>query len=674
MPNPNLLNEQVGLTQTGWIDSYNPITDTLFVKLNNAPITSNNPAIEVPGPHVMFYNNGMYIGTLPAPGTPVILAPGSGGQYHFVAFKSENLDILPELTLGEVLIQANEDTKITLNDKFDVNIGSHANRVHINTYDNFISTNFYNDYHFTQAVRRVDGLVKRDLIRNINFDQNSKLEMDDYNAYFYTIPMDPQASPTSLITGSAKNPPFVEHREMVYEFQYSSNVNDDLSESTLYSDTGTKTTTFTLPNRRISRADTLSLTLAAPNYLIETVKGTVVDIFGNILDLNRSPLPIGKEGQVTIRADKSSDKVKSFLTIKELQRKSIAYHFEINARKDLTGANGQTQLPDINSNDDYARARSRFFIDIDKEGQFKLNVPASSEKGNIPLLARYENYSTFGPDDNNNPNKFIVNEDRTDIALDSFAQGKSVPHDTGSKNAAERGVIAIMDGDANGAPIDRIVSTQLSQKTHIKHGTAYHDITDTCFVHQSTDYVGYQFIEPPTVNLSDLTFPGDIVSATINVSGDNANAGGRSGSINFDGSIEMNIGANTIDRQSLWLDTAGGTVANLGRDKLGRSLLASTDGHFFLQVGNFGIEGDSRFGEDLNGLIDNILDIRVLGTGGDVTVIRCDKNGITLMTPGAMKFHAGGDVVFTSDSDIRFECEQFTVQERPVIRTLGGSV
>ena len=44
---------------------------------------------------------------------------------------------------------------------------------------------------------------------------------------------------------------------------------------------------------------------------------------------------------------------------------------------------------------DYGRQRSRFFIDIDKEGQFKLNVPASSEKGNVPILTRYENYSTI---------------------------------------------------------------------------------------------------------------------------------------------------------------------------------------------------------------------------------------------------------------------------------------
>src|SRR5690606_16539066 len=115
------------------------------------------------------------------------------------------------------------------------------------------------------------------------------------------------------------------------------------------------------PNRKQSRADTLSLSLFSPNYLMETIKGTVVDIFGNILDLNRSVIPIGSEN-ATIRLDQNDNKSKAFLRIKELERKSLAYHFEINSRKDLTGDNGQISLPDISSNEDYARNRSRFFF------------------------------------------------------------------------------------------------------------------------------------------------------------------------------------------------------------------------------------------------------------------------------------------------------------------------
>lgn len=659
MPNPNLFNEEVGLLRRGWIDHYNPVTGTIFVKLNNAPLTSNNPALPVPAPHTMFYNNGLFIGTFPAKDTPVVVGQGSGGQYYFVSYLAENLPIVPELTSGELLVQSNENTKITLNTNNELLIGSNGNRIHIDTDKNFISTNYKNNYNFTQAARSVAGLVKRDLILNTNFDQNSKLESDNYDSKFFVIAMDPTATPSSVITGANKNPPFVEQREMVYEFQYESDITDDLNESTLYSNTGTKNQSFAFPNRRSSRADTLSLTLAAPNYLMEIIRGTVVDIFGNILDLNRNPLPIG-QGQNTLRSDKSSDKVQSFIKIKEIERKSLAYHFEINARKDLAGKNGQLSLPDITSNDDHARNRSRFFVDIDKEGQFKVNVPASSETGNIPLLTRYENYSTFGPEDSGNPNKLIFRDDNLDIFQDSFASPASSPSTAGFDLADDRGSIKLKDGDRDGAPLDRITGS------HIKHGTAYHDILQTCYVHQSSDFVSYQtVISPPALK--------NIVSDTILVSGSNANAGGRSGSINFDGSLDLNIGANTVDRQSLWADLAGGMVANVGRDINMRSAMFNMNGDVYMQVGGFGVTGDLRFAKQFNGSYGAVLDLRVMNSGGMAHTFRCDNNGVTLMTPGNMTIHSVGDMTITSDHNITIDCETLIMQERMHLKIFGGS-
>lgn len=669
MPNPNLLNEEVGLLRHGWIDHYDLKTRQIFVKLNNAPITSNNPAFAVPAPHSMFFNNGLFIGTHPAKDTPVVVGQGSGGQYYFVSFLSENLPAVPLPDLGELLIRTNDTTKISLNLNNDILIGSDGNRIHINTDRNYISTNFDNRYDFTQAIRRINGVVKRDLVLNTNYSQNAKLEGDNYDSKFFVIGMDPSVTPTSVITGVDKNPPFVENREIVYEFQYASEVTDDLNESTLYSNTGTKNQNFSFPNRRTSRADTLSLTLAAPNYLMEIIKGTVIDIFGNILDLNRNPLPIG-QGQNTIRADKSSDKVQSFINIKALERKSLAYHFEINARKDLSASNGQLVLPDINSNDDHARNRSRFFVDIDKEGQFKINVPASSETGNIPLLARYENYSTFGPEDNGNPNKLIFRDDNLDIFQDSFASPVASPSTTGFDFAAERGSIQLKDGNADGAPIDRITGA------HIKHGTAYHDVLQTCYVHQNNDFISYQLgtVSIP-VNIGAISTLSNVVSKTISVSGPNANAGGRSGSINFDGSLEMNIGANTIDRQSLWLDTAGGLVANIGRDMNMRSAVVNMNGDFYFQIGGFGVSGDLRFAKQFNGSYGAVLDIRVLNSGGMAHIFRCDNSGVTLMTPGNFTLHSVGDMKISSDHNMTIEAETMIIQGRPVLKEIiGGSI
>lgn len=678
MPNPNLFNEEVGLLHRGWIDSYDPKTDRIFVKLNVGPITSNNPAIPMPAPHSMFFNNGMLISTMPSSGTPVTVAQGSGGQYHFVSFLAEDLSILPTLSLGEMLIQANDTTKITLDDNFEILVGSDDNRIHINTDRGYISTNFNNEFNFTQAVRKVNGLVKRDLVVNTNFDQNSKLESDSYDPQLFVIGLDPTASTTSTITGATKNPPFVEHREMVYEFQYDSNITDDLNESTLYSSTGTKTQTFSFPNRRASREDTLSLTLAAPNYLMEIVKGTVVDIFGNILDLNRTPLLKPRsvnKNQSTIRSDQSTDTVRSFLAIKAMERRSLAYHFEINARKDLASSNGQIALPDITSNADHSRSRSRFFVDIDKEGQFKINVPASSETGNIPLLTRYENYSTFGPEDNNNPNKLIFRDDNLDIFQDSFAAPVATPVTTGFSYASDMGSIQLKDGDADGAPLDRITGS------HIKHGTAYHDILQTCYIQQSNNFINYQTgtTQPLTVDLSKITPITNIVTPVIMLSGTGANAGGRSGSLNFDGSLELNIGANTIDRQSLWLDTAGGVVANIGRGKADsngsmRSATVNMNGDFYMQIGGFGVTGDLRFAKEFNGSYGAVLDLRILNANGMAHMFRCDNNGVTLMTPGNLAVHAVGDVKFTSDHNMTFEAENITMQGRMVLKEFGGSI
>lgn len=670
MAGNHIFDEQVGLLKTGAIIDYDSSRGILKVRLNNlTSIIGQTQSINVPAPHSLFYNNGLFVGTRPVPGTPVVVGQGSSGQYYFVSFLAENLPAVPELVAGELLLRASDESKVSINLNGNINIGGSNNKIHINTKSNLITTNFYNENHFTQAGRRIDGLIKRDLRLNTNFDQESKLENDNYDSKFYVIGLDPTVSPNPVITGSGKNPPFVEQRELIYEFQYSSEINDDLFESLLYGNTKPPATSFTFPNRRKSRADTLSLTLASPNYLIETIKGTVVDIFGNILDINRVPLPIGKD-QNTLRAATSTDKIKSFQLIKELERKSLAYHFELNARKDLVGQNGKLVLPDINSNDDYSRNRSRFFIDVDKEGVFKFNVPASSEKGNVPLLTRYENYSTFGSEDNNNPNKLIFRDDNLDIFQDSFAAQHFNISD--GSFAIDRGSIKLDNDGADGAPLDRIT------QSHIKHGTAYHDILATCYTHQKPDFLQYVTDDTNPVfsksAVSKIPLIENIAVKTITVGGENANAGGRSGSMSFDGSIDLNIGANTSDRHSLWADMAGAMVLNVGRDLNNMSGAISMNGDVFIQVGGMGVSTDSRFIKQNNGHIGAALDIRVFNSGLRVTMIRIDDEGVKILTPSNLSIHAGQNMRLTSDADIFIEGETLTLQGRMVKKEFGGSL
>jgi hypothetical protein len=669
----NVFDEEVGLLRRGSIVGYDASRDVIRVKLANTPAVKGNNSlpIDIPAPHGLSYNNGLFIGTSPVIGTPVIVGQGSGGQYYFVSHLIENLDVKPTVNIDELLIRSNDETKITLDTKNNIIIGKEDNHIHIDTNNNYLTSNFFNLNIFTQAQRSVNGIVKRDLKPNTNYSQTSKLESDIYDSKLFVIGMDPSATANKLISGPDKNPPLVENRDIVYEYYYNSDINDDYIESLLYADTPI-VNDFSFPNRRISRSDTLSLSLTSPNYLMETIKGTVIDIFGNILDINRFPLGIGKDTS-TLRGEKGVDKKDAFIKIKELQRKSIAFHFELNARKDIIN-NNQIILPDINSNSDYARNRSRFFLDIDKEGQFKLNVPSSSEKGNIPLLTRYENYSTVGTEDNSNPNKLIFRDDNLDILHDSFAASKVTATNDGFDFAVIKGSIRVLNGDVDATPKDRITESA------IFHGTAYHDILNTCYVHASHDFLKYQNddqssnLEFLNINVDNIPILSNVVSDTINISGDKANAGGRSGLLSFDGSLEVSIGANTIDRQSLWLDTQGGIVANIGRDRKNMSAALGMDGDVFVQVGGIGVSGDSRFIDINNSHRGGALDIRVINDGGRVTMIRIDNEGVKIMTPGNLQIHAGQGMYISSDKDIKIDCETLTLQGRMVLKELGGSI
>lgn len=690
-----------GMVRTGAIVGYDPSTNIAQVQLTESPALKGKPLpVPVPAYFPHADSNGLFIGSLPAKGTTVTVAQSTGGQYYIINHQIENLNKLPDLTLGEMLLRTTETSQISLDMDSHIYLGSDINNVHIfagsQQYpkSNLITVNFENENHFNQAYREISGLVKRDLRPNpqaASYTGDTKLEDDFYWNIAPIVGMDPTTTANDLPAGVTKNPPFVEHRQIVYEFQYQSNIDDDITESNKYLSTSQSATIFTTQNRRNSRADTMSLSLVSPNFLMEEVKGTVIDIFANILDINRVSIPVGLSADNTFRTNgttATTNAQKSFFNIRGLERKSIAYHFEINARKDP-----QPSLPgvDLSINADNYNAklqRSRFSLDIDKEGHFKLNVPASSETGNIPLMTRAENYSTFATTDSGNPNQtwFTPSPNNTgqDIYLDSFASPMTSPSlkSAGFSTEFPHGSIKLQDGSNNAdqGPVDRISQFVDNSPYNIKHGLVFHDILQACSTtRNSPTMLGYPTGGVNNVNVgylnADSPTNAAVVSNTITVGGAGANAGGRSGSLNFDGSLEMSIGANTIDRQSLWLDTAGGTVAMLGRDTNQRSLVMNMDGHAFIQIGGFGVsQTDARFaklGQD--GVLNGILDLRVF-SGGFVHLIRIDDKGIVIMSPGRIGIHGGQGLTLSSDGDIDIDAETVTVQGRFVKKIFGGSI
>lgn len=663
--------------------------DSFQVQLTEKPaIRGKGASVSIPITFPLIDSAGLFIGSLPAANTPVTVGQELGGKYHFINFEPPNRNIIPDLLPGQLLIKSTNSSKILLDLSSNITIGSDVNNIHIfagsQRYPkmNLITFNFENENHFTQSHREVVGVVKRDTNPNPNassYSGSTKLEDDSYDNVLKPVGLDPYSSANDVRVGPNKNPPFVERRQMIYEFQLQSNVENDQLESNKYTTTSQATNIFTTPNRRSSRADTLSLSLVAPNFLIEEVKGTVVDIFGNILDLNRIPLPIGTVAATTLRTNgtvATTDAQKSFLAIKALERKSVAFHFEINARKDPKPLNQGSELSINDDNYNAKLQRSRFFFDIDKEGQFKLNVPASSESGNIPLLVRPENYSTFATTDGGNPNQLWFNKSGLPVGQDIFVDSFAAPMlefsgaDVGSTPKFKHGSIQLIDGTDNNdaAPPDRISQFVDKKAYNIRHGTAYHDILATCALHQNGVVIeGYQLqtMEDPidTSYIEDLK---DLVSTKIKVSGQGANAGGRSGSINLDGSLEMSIGANTIDRQSLWLDTAGGMIANIGRDRNNRSAMVNFDGDVFIQVGGFGIAAsDARFKNQDNAWIAT-MDLRVFA-GGYAHMFRVDAKGVTIMTPSVLNLYGAQGVNIKSDGPMYIDADNLYVNHRMVL-------
>lgn len=690
-----------GMVRTGTIVGYDASTNMLQVRLTETPAIKGKPLpVPVPAYFPHADSQGLFLGSLPVKGTTITVAQSSGGQYYVVNHQPENLNNIPDLSPGEMLMQTTDNSFLSMGTDSHIYLGSDVNHIHVfpgsqkHPKSNLITINFENENHFNQAYREVGGLVKRDLRPNpqaASYTGSTKLEDDTYDTYFSIIGMDPTATANDLPVGPTKNPPLVEHREILYEFQYQSNVEDDITESNKYTATTQSATIYTTQNRRSSRADTMSLSLVAPNFLMEEVKGTVVDVFGNILDINRGTIPVGLSPDTTFRANgttASTDAQKSYITIRALERKSIAYHFEINARKDpkppITGVDLSITADNYNAK----LQRSRFSFDIDKEGQFKLNAPASSEVGNVSLLVRAENYSTFSSNDSNNPNQtwFVQSPTNTsqDIYVDSFAAPAIDVNDTGVpifNQSFIHGSIQLVDGStgADQGPVDRISQFVDNNSINIRHGTVYHDILQTGYLLRSGQSLSYPTGAVNNVNVDYIASDGPTqaapASSKIIVSGSGANAGGRSGSINLDGSLELNIGANTVDRQSLWMDTAGGAVINLGRDTQQRSLVMGMDGHAFVQIGGYGVQvSDARFtqlGQD--GLVNGILDIRVYN-GGFTHMIRVDSAGITIMSPGSIGIHAEQALTISCDGNIDIDCENLTVQGRLVKKIFGGSI
>jgi hypothetical protein len=581
-------------------------------------------------------------------------------------FKPNRILIQSKLAANRIYLQSPTEE----NPDNEIIAGNPLSSLQLDLTRDIFSHDFAQQYSFSGAHREIIGTVKRDIndnsLRNIDY---SSLKDRQYDDLLWTVGMDPSIQPSvSTSLGLIRNLPLIENRKVIYEFQSSANeVDFEIDNIELLKlDPNYKRTSHEKVQRSEVRSVSFGLNLHYPNHLFEEILGTGVDTFGNIIDLNRSILPLGKGDFSFIDNANTSD---AFIKIRNEHRKSIAYHFELNTRKEngatqkLSRGAGGLPEPSISEEsllgayeplsvydvDNYARDRSRLFLDIDKEGQFKLNIPMSSEIGNIPLHTRYVNSSVlaFEEKDTPGPNDFILEDEGVDIFVEKYT------------NATNGILLKGIEGQVG--PIDRFT------KTPMKLNLVYHDILTAGYQFSKqriTDDPGGKLIRyqpDSSLNQRQGSIQYDkFVSTEINIAGPNANAGGRSGMVNLDGFISCSIGANTIDRQSMWLDMAGGMISTIGRDREGVSYLGQFDGDFLIQIGGHTIDSqghiiDTRFENEDTSTKSGTLDIRVIRSDGQLTVVRIDEKGTTVASAGRVEVMAQQDIIFNSNTNILFE-------------------
>ncbi len=640
-------------TRPAIVDSFDPDSNTVTYRFADFSDGIRHTSI---APHP-FVSNGWGIFAGPTPNTCMLMThSGSSGHipvatkphsaYSPLSGSITNMQVTerkyPRLEPGDLVLQGLAGSKITLT-KSGIQL-KNTGDTYI-TYDANLGISneyFKHKYINTEAYRSISGTIKRDLRSR---PRESELNADklfslDYEQELTIIGRNPELRNLTLTSRTSRsseeaairNPALAEHRLHVYEYALSE-MTGTLAEERDRLPPETDPSFLNQPSRRdLRRTDVLNMGPQVPNMLYEQIIGTTVDIYGNILDLNRNKILFAakgddKKGEANEKNSSQNLGALDLETNLKLLRRSVKYHLELNSKKKDTSFKA-AQLDAGDGLDAIGYSHSRFTIDVDGEGLTKINIPSSSNTGNIPLLSRYINtYDKPNNDDSQNANNVsYVDETQTDIQHFGFGSGEG--NDLGPDYA----------------PPDI-----LTENTTVKYRTAYHDIIATA---KDTGVT-----EP----ISD-TLGKSITDAQ------KANAGGRSLHANLDGSAELNIGRDVVDNKSLVLDTAGSAVVRVGKDKNDNSLVTELDGNIYVQVGG------SAVGEDE--IVDNPQFTIKIKSGDDTNTISIGEEGITIFSGKNTPMHikAGSDLTLEAAGTVRLKGNTVDINEQRVINPTGREI
>ena len=362
-----------------------------------SPIDANNDSIipGVPIPHFAGNGNfGMFVGI--TPGTRVIamftsaksrdvtvivgLVPKSN-LYSSVFHQRKSFDVpsgtmsYPKIKENELIFRGDRGGQIFLNNSGDIDITTvNGGGVYLKNNQARSSLMLASEdiVNYSNAGKIISGPVRRMFGTQRNIFPKPDLTQTpifaDPNYASRTVPY-------GFFTGSRplrrtyqnrrRNPELSEYRMIINEF------------STDYMFTGFDDEVKRIDNslkifnnsgenpRNREQGNTLHL---APHELIEVIGGNLVDINGQILDINYRPISYGGDlnkvpsQQISINYDRA----------RRISRRGIGWHF---------------QLSTNSRSNDLSETNSNLVFDIDKEGLLKVNIPASSDTGNIPFAS-----------------------------------------------------------------------------------------------------------------------------------------------------------------------------------------------------------------------------------------------------------------------------------------------
>lgn len=505
----------------------------------------------------------------------------------------------PSLKQGEVLIRGLSSSGTKYAESGDiVNFFGTGSNITLSSSNSFgiYADNSYGSY---SSGYFVSGVINRESKPQQFKTGTDRLSAPSFDGGLVPVGRNPKLG-TSLITQekgkSRRNPPLVEQRNVVYEFSRESAANSPAVEKKLYNEATSTLGIKDIKNQRQgSRTDAFGLSPLQYNILCETIIGTAVDINSNILDLNRNPIP-------TSVFNRDSEPVRGQY---EALRRSIKMHIELNSRKESESPGSFTA---DSSSAPFAGGlpigadHSRWSIDVDGEGQTKINIPASSSTGNIPVHSRYLSSSYFVESVLTSENlevdktAYMTQNNLSAYNSANFTSDSGQRRDTVHVNYA-------LTADNRGLPLGEGAAPESINKKRFRWTMPYHDpgFSDILSkdVKLGIEPSWYTGGKNPFTKYSQI-FGGDVLSgaALTNtkdspISGSVPNAGGRSLFLNADGSMEIAVGMDQIDGKSVVLDSAGSLIGRFGRDKQNNSIMLAADGSATVVMGASGRSGDS---------------------------------------------------------------------------------